>query len=72
MKKIILLILVMVVAAMPYGKKYVRLSNTRSESAGYPWTRCYYSNYSWNVAIVVRGLCPYRIKYYPQTGNWTK
>jgi hypothetical protein len=80
MKKIILLIAVLASTALfAYGSSYVSMTKTGSKSINFQWSECYYKSMFnqgfGTIVITIKGStfsCPYNIKYYPQSGTWSK
>ncbi len=72
--RILVLLFLCVVGSFAQFSSSVTLFLKDKENVDYVWTKCYYSGSfsSFNVAINVRGACPYSIKYYPESGTWTR
>lgn len=80
MKKLsIVMVLLLTTTLFTFGSRYIRMTKTGSRSINFQWSECYYkSNFNQGfgtIAITVQGgtfSCPYSIKYYPQSGTWSR
>lgn len=79
MKKIIIAVLITAITTMAFYNQAIRMNRVGSRSINYQWSECYYQSYTnpgfGTISITIKGgtfNCPYSIKYYPESGTWSK